>query len=69
MSWISVKDRLPDKFGTYIVFRKFDKEEYPWYKEYNEMDFEYYTKERGWELFPEYVTHWMPAPQKPSEKH
>ncbi len=64
--WISVKDRLPDVDGKYLVaraeggrysisVRKFRKEVPCWYTGYC----------GHWERRTNGITHWMPLPQQP----
>ena len=62
--WISVKDRLPDTFGEYIVTVEdaFGKR-YSDYADYDPYDLYWRTGlHRG---VDEMVTHWMPLPEPP----
>lgn len=57
--WVSVKDRLPDKAGWYLVFRtKHTHAETAFFKGKTfPLDNHYGT-----------ITHWMPLPEPPEEK-
>lgn len=62
--WISVKDRLPKKSGVYLAFTMAG----------STMTLDYSAKYRAFnafdyqdEIFPIYVTHWMPLPEPPKE--
>lgn len=56
MHWISVKDRLPEKKGCYIVYVILEDGEL--------SSVTYFDKKFG---FQAPVTHWMPMPEKPYE--
>lgn len=63
--WISVKDRLPDKAGTYLVLGESSGATVaPWYEpnEYREKG-HFGGKKKG-----SYVKYWMPRPATPNEK-
>jgi len=51
VEWISVKDRLPEKFGRYLVF--------------NECVYIASFDGKGWRT--EEPTHWLPLPSEPVE--
>lgn len=59
MKWISVEDRLPERFNRVLVYRKGGKVEQgfrdvgDWWKIYGTR-----TK---------HITHWMPLPEPPGE--
>ncbi len=61
MKWIKCSDRLPDKNGWYLVYRKNHELHTSYYKHY------------GWEdrnsmvIFFTDITHWMPLPKKPKK--
>ena len=57
VKWISVKDRLPDKDGIYIVCAKCI--------DGDACTVLYYTKIFGFGEFP--VNHWMPLPEPPKD--
>lgn len=79
--WISVKDRLPDKNGQYLVRRKicvtvtFDVigfakdarkiDKHDFRKNWKDVWY-YYDSEYGF-LTSDNVTHWMPLPEPPEE--
>ncbi len=68
MEWISIKDRLPDENGVYLV-----------HTNYGDMTFAAYQDD--WEIWPSgfvlasntlgsprgYLTHWMPLPEPPKQ--
>ena len=62
--WISVKDRLPEKQGVYLVAFKppLPKVTIAWWatREYGWYDLEYNFNTDG-------VSHWMPLPEYPKE--
>ena len=53
--WISIKDRLPEKDGIYIVFVKCT--------DGDTISILYYTNKYKFSHLP--VTHWMPLPDAP----
>lgn len=70
--WISVKDKLPDRNGLYIVYgqTKAMRELLP---DNDPIWMCYYRKDRGFydtELCRGYdfITHWMPLPEPPEEE-
>ena len=66
LSWIPVTERLPDKFGEYIVAIKTVSGVV--YSDY--ADFDRFSKRWTTGLFFEVgskVTHWMPLPDAPKE--
>jgi hypothetical protein len=56
--WISVKDRLPEKMGLYLIYKKPDPDRRVEYL----IDVRWYHPEAP---FSEYTTHWMPLPEAP----
>lgn len=76
--WISVKDRLPDKPGPYIVnYKRAGQPEHDmdWKYRVNIIEYsEYWTEVcqrwwngHHWAGYGEIVTHWMPLPEPPKE--
>lgn len=70
--WISVKDRLPDRDGEYVVYGQTEamRELLPdvepiwicnYYKQYG-----FYNLDLRREY--DFITHWMPMPEAPEEK-
>lgn len=63
--WISVKDRLPEKTGKYIVHQ---------WRTGETSDCDYYHRDDpyttfpGWEYEHEKISHWMPFPHDPEEE-
>lgn len=70
-SWISVKDRLPEKSGAYLVYAPSADPENPlivsaWF----ELDEDGKGNMKGWQIvgpWAEAITHWMPLPVPPKE--
>lgn len=59
--WISVKDRLPEKKGDYLIYNTDGTVWLYWYdKEYKE-----WYDSSGY--LTESVTHWMPMPEAPKD--
>lgn len=52
--WISVDERLPDKYGKFWVYRKGCNKQH--YETWNGI---------GWASNNNDITHWMPLPEKP----
>lgn len=72
MEWISVKDRLPEKDGWYLVFapgyrgnRRIYGSRGMAYSNFKHNYKEHWGIERGWGGM---VTHWMPLPEPPKEE-
>ncbi len=55
--WISVKDRLPEKNGNYLVCTK----------AMSVFTTHYWTDETRWSHYTNHITHWMPLPDPPKE--
>lgn len=55
--WISVKDRLPEQYTDVIVFTKS-----------GTITVDYVDENGDFYYYGEYVTHWMPLPQKPESE-
>lgn len=61
--WISVKDRLPDKAGSYLVIGKSDGATVTrWY-----MPSEFYPEGHFGGNSADYIRYWMPRPEPPKE--
>lgn len=58
-SWIPVKERLPEKNGSYLVYV---------YGEVTEMDCWHGKWHRLRDDYTKAVTHWMPLPKPPKEE-
>lgn len=67
MQWISVKDRLPNNKGCYLLTVKhwFDGEPVVREAYWNGEDW-FSCDDRRYKITPR-VTHWMPLPEKPEE--
>lgn len=64
IDWISVKDKLPDKWDWYLTVQMFpDKGRY--YRGIRRTEFSSFDK--SWESNSTIVTHWMPLPELPEE--
>ena len=62
--WISVKDRLPDKAGSYLVIGKSGGATVTrWY-----MPSEFYTEGHFGGNSSDYIRYWMPRPEPPKER-
>ena len=59
MNGISVKERLPEEKGEYLVFYKYKENE-------DRVDIALFTKRYGWHKAYE-ITHWQPLPEPPKE--
>lgn len=65
MEWISVKDRLPEQDGEYIVAAKVGDNAFV---EQSRFVKDYYGLGPDWRKFASgEVTHWMPMPDFPEE--
>ena len=71
--WISVKDKLPEAHGVYIVYVKDENSPYGegiWYKnivalaEYAFGEWTWYENGNEYDI-TDIVTHWMPLPDPP----
>lgn len=64
--WISVKDRMPETYGRYLVHV----EDIAGHEPQESCEYiEYYWgngRFTGWEIFR--VTHWMPLPEPPESE-
>lgn len=69
MDWIFCKDRLPDKTGEYLVYRKFYCDscwELSMDIVFYALDFDDLTSNGGWYCEnPKDVIAWMPLPKAP----
>ena len=62
--WISVKDRLPDKAGSYLVIGKSGGATVTrWY-----MPSEFYPEGHFGGNSSDYIRYWMPRPEPPKER-
>ena len=62
--WISIKDRLPDKAGSYLVIGKSGGATVTrWY-----MPSEFYPKGHFGGNSSDYIRYWMPRPEPPKER-
>ena len=62
--WISVKDRLPDKAGSYLVIGKSGGATVTrWY-----MTSEFYPEGHFGGNSADYIRYWMPRPEQPKER-
>lgn len=62
--WISVKERLPDKSGYYLIACR-----NPYRGKQDGINISYFQhKAQNWKAtYNPDVTHWMPLPKKPKE--
>ena len=60
--WISVEDRLPEKYGSAIVYRK--SKLFSMLRYSPALGWHFYDSEWG-DVTVDDVTHWMPLPQPP----
>jgi len=67
VNWISVKERLPEKSGSYLVAIKRYSGRYR--VERKQYLAGYWTMKRDEVALSEKVTHWMPLPEPPKEDH
>lgn len=61
LRWISVKDRLPEEDKYCLIFFNNSAQS-------KGIDCAYYYGDQEWSL-EEHITHWMPLPEPPKEKH
>ena len=67
--WISVDERLPDKFGKYLVYRKSHYASYVDILAYDTNRSVWYFFDSEWgDCEVDNVTHWMPLPEAPKMK-
>ena len=62
MEWISVKDRMPEIDGRYLVYTN---DVVTSWVEPLTFEVDFWCDENGW--WPCVVTHWMPFPDPPEE--
>ena len=62
--WISVKDRLPERKGKYLVTWLWA---YGTEYENKYVDVVFFRGKTHWAKFEKYITHWMPLPDPPKE--
>lgn len=63
MEWISVKDRLPQKYSNVLIYTSFGYVTNGMWVPYKNI----FVYDRGYELEKDEVTHWMPLPEPPEE--
>ncbi len=65
--WISVKDRLPEERGRYIIYVDIPEEDYKKVWTIDVLD-----PKKGFDMPKEYgrsvITHWMPLPEGPNDE-
>ena len=74
--WISVKERLPEQDGNYLVSVKLSYGSCPWYvciAAYRHVHPDSFgcfgiIKEKEKQMYRGAVTHWMPLPEPPKEE-
>ena len=69
-AWISVEDRLPEKYEEVLVFALYGRSWRPmigWLGDFFE-DKEWHVLTSQGEFCPSDVTHWMPLPEPPKEE-
>jgi CCR4-NOT transcriptional regulation complex NOT5 subunit len=57
--WVSVKERLPEAEGSYLVYSEKSNDPF-------KISVSYYSQE-SWRFF-DYITHWMKLPTTPKDK-
>lgn len=76
MEWISVEDRLPDRYGYYLTFKQIIDDEWYAIVLFNEKGFVEVVCAAG-DLYKDKVsllakcdciTHWMPLPEPPNNR-
>ena len=63
MEWISVKDRLPDEYGAFLVYHPACGMEKAIFDFYNTKEFQR-LDDNGYE-YKVYADYWMPLPEPP----
>lgn len=61
--WISVKDRLPEHKGDYLVYWESTNQ---WGLLSNNIETVYFRGKTQWAKRNDDITHWMPLPEKPN---
>ena len=64
LKWIPVTERLPEKYGSYIVYRK--NHLFSMLRYSPTLGFHFYDSEWG-DVTLRDVNHWMPLPEPPKE--
>ena len=64
MEWVSVKDRLPTDYTTYIVCS--DEDGTVWFMDYYGCGWESCDSDGESKIYKDDITHWMPLPPPPS---
>lgn len=65
MKWISVKERLPEKNGIYLIYSAHDDEITTGYFNKENSNFYCHTLRE----IDNYNSHWMPLPDPPNKPH
>lgn len=63
MAWIRIEDRLPDRYGLYIVALEGRSVATNVWEPKNEFKQESGWCYKGWK----HITHWMPLPEPPTD--
>jgi len=67
-NWISVKDRLPDKDGSYLIAIKDNLSYYSVIRDFRVKDNKFGINSWFVETSDRKITHWMPLPEPPERE-
>lgn len=67
-AWISVEDRLPEKYKFVLLFGIYDRVWKPMLGWLGDFDEGWYVFTEYGEFHPREVSHWMPLPEAPKEE-